>query len=88
MDMCKADKGKLFNNKGVYRGQFDRADLQMTEGRIRGQLVGTVFDGGVTAGHYTCDLDGLVVGHSFMGIFTTHLGDQSKTGYFVGTLHP
>ena len=88
MDMGKATMGKLFNNKGVYRGQFDRAELQVMEGRIRGQLVATVLDGGVTAGQYTFDLDGPMVGHDFMGIFTTHLGGQSKTGYFVGTLQP
>lgn len=88
MDMGKADMGKLSNNKGVYRGQFDRAELQATEGRIRGHLVGTVLDGGVTAGQYTFDLAGPMVGHDFMGIFTTHLGDQSKTGYFVGSLRP
>jgi len=88
MNMGKSDMGKLSNNKGVYRGQFDRAELQLTEGRIRGQLVGTVLDGGVTAGQYTFDIEGPMVGHDFMGVFTTHLGDQSKTGYFVGSLRP
>ena len=62
-----------------------RVDLRLANAL---QMGDAVLAGGVTAGQYTFDLDGPVVGHSFMGIFTTHLGDQSKTGYFVGTLHP
>ena len=72
----------------MYRGRFDHAALTLTEARIRGRLVGTVRDGRVTAGRYTCDVDGPLVGNFFMGIFTTRLGEQTKRGSFVGTLAP
>jgi len=88
MNMGKADTGKLSNNKGVYRGQFDGAELTLTEDRVRGRIIGTVLDGGVTPGQYTFDVEGPKVGNYFMGIFTTRLGDQTKKGYFVGTLIP
>jgi hypothetical protein len=88
MNMGKADVGKLSNNKGVYRGRFDGADLTLTEDRVRGRIVGTVLDGGVTPGQYTFDIDGPKVGNYFMGVFTTRLGDETKKGYFVGTLGP
>ncbi len=88
MNMGKADVGKLSNNKGVYRGRFDGAELTLTEDRVRGRIVGTVLDGGVTPGQYTFDIDGPKVGNYFMGVFTTRLGDETKKGYFVGTLGP
>ncbi len=88
MNMGKADTGKLSNNKGVYRGRFAGAELTVTEDRVRGHIVGTVLDGDVTPGRYTFDIDGPKVGNYFMGVFTTRLGDQTKKGYFVGTLGP
>lgn len=88
MNMGKAETGKLSNNKGVYRGRFAGAELTLTEDRVRGHIVGTVLDGDVTPGRYTFDIDGPKVGNYFMGVFTTRLGDQTKQGYFVGTLGP
>lgn len=88
MHMGKAHVGKLSNNKGVYRGRFDGAELTLTEDRVRGRIVGTILDGGVTPGQYTFDVDGPKVGNYFMGVFTTRLGDQTKRGYFVGTFSP
>lgn len=88
LESGRANMGKLFNNKGVYRGRLDRAELTLTGDRVRGRMEGTILDGGVTAGSYTFELDGQMVGHFFYGHYTTRLGEQSKQGYFVGGVSP
>jgi hypothetical protein len=84
MNMGKANSGKMFNNKGVYKGRFDRAELTLSGDRMKGRVEGTVLEGAVVAGSYVFELDGQMVGPYFAGQFTTRLGDKTKTGYFVG----
>lgn len=86
----QAKGGKFFNNKGVYTGRFDAANLTLIGGAVRGEMRAVVLkSGAVSEGLYVFQLDGRMVGHVLCGRFhSTHEGKHVRDGYFVGGVQP
>lgn len=77
--------GRFSNNKGAWKGTFNDAKLDISDGRLKGTIHATVNSGRVRLGTYTFKLDGVLIGQFVTGDFKSILGGEAvQSGRFVG----